>query len=96
LILYASAKGKSATITFIASILVIIGTFFAHYDFTMAGQIVSVLYPLGMTTEHSTMYLSYTPTIAEWFIIAGGYGVLSLLFLLGEAIFKFPISEKTE
>lgn len=96
LILYASAKGKSATITFIASILVIAGTYVAHYDFTMAGQIVSVLHPLGMTTEHSTMYLSYTPKIAEWLIIAGGYGVLSLLFLLGEAIFKFPISEKAE
>jgi hypothetical protein len=42
------------------------------------------------------MYLSYTPKIAEWLIIAGGYGVLFFLFFLGEAVFRFPISEKTE
>jgi molybdopterin-containing oxidoreductase family membrane subunit len=95
-ILLAASKGKSATVVFIASALVIIGTFSSHYDFCIAGQIVPVWQAFAVRPEYAPMYAHYHPSMIEILTVMGAYGLLFFLFFLGEGIFKFRINGKAE
>ncbi len=95
-ILLAASKGKSATVAFIASIFVLIGTFFSHYDFCIAGQIVPVWQAFGVRPEYAPMYAHYHPSGVEVLTTIGAFGLLFFLFFLGEGIFKFRINGKAE
>jgi len=77
---------KNMKTLFYASLSMIIGIFFMRYDLVVIGHIVPVLYELHVR-EFSGL-LSYTPSLHEIMISAGGFGIAFILFLIGEKFFK--------
>ena len=66
-----------------AALMVLVGAYFQRYDLVVAGQIV----PIYNGFDDLPTYFSYVPSVAEFLIALGGFGVIGLGFLLGERFF---------
>ncbi len=71
---------------FVASCLMIVGIFFMRYDLVVVGQVVPVLYEVGVR-EYSGL-LHYVPSLHEVMLSVGGVGIVLTAFLVGEKVFK--------
>ncbi|MGB4598956.1 MAG: NrfD/PsrC family molybdoenzyme membrane anchor subunit [Trichlorobacter sp.] len=85
LVLFILSKGRNLKIMLIASISMIIGIFVMRFNLVYLGQSLPVYYDLGVN-EFKEM-LTYSPSIYEIIIAAGGFGMTAFFFLLGEKVF---------
>lgn len=67
----------------LAALMVLVGQFFSRYNLVVAG----VILPQYAGYSDVPSYYSYSPTIAEYLLVVGGLGIVSLGFLVGEKIF---------
>ncbi len=86
LALLLSSKCKNLKMSFLASVLMIIGIFFMRYDLVVLGQVVPAFHELGVN-EFQGLH-PYMPSFHEIMIVIGGMGIVAAGFLLGERIFK--------
>jgi len=89
LVLIFITKAKNYTILFISSIICIVGIFYMRYDLMLAGQIVPLWHEIGATSAQH--YISYSPSIAEVLVFAGGLSFVGLLYLFGEKVFQLDV-----
>ncbi|MBI1920006.1 MAG: polysulfide reductase NrfD [Geobacter sp.] len=85
LILFYLSRGRNLNMMLIGAVSMIVGIFVMRYDLVIVGQIVPVFHELGVNEyKHN---LSYFPSLYEWVITLGGFGITAFLFLLGEKLF---------
>jgi molybdopterin-containing oxidoreductase family membrane subunit len=84
LILY--TRFKNINVSFIASVMMVIGIFFMRYDLVIVGQIVPAYHELGINDVPEL--LSYMPSLHEIMITIGGMGIVASAFLIGERVFR--------
>ena len=77
------SRMKSQQALVAAALMVLVGAYFQRYDLVVAGQIV----PIYTGFDDLPTYFSYVPSVAEFLIALGGFGVVGLGFLLGERFF---------
>lgn len=85
LILFILSKGRNLKLMLIASLSMVVGIFVMRFNLVYLGQALPVYYDLGVN-EFKEM-LHYSPSVYEWVITAGGFGLTALLFLIGEKVF---------
>ena len=85
LVLFILSKGRNLKLMLIASLSMVIGIFVMRFNLVYLGQSLPVYYDLGVN-EFKEM-LHYSPSVYEWVITAGGFGLTALLFLIGEKVF---------
>lgn len=85
LVLFILSKGRNLKLMLIASLSMVIGIFVMRFNLVYLGQSLPVYYDLGVN-EFKEM-LHYSPSVYEWIITAGGFGLTALLFLIGEKVF---------
>lgn len=85
LVLFILSKGRNLKLMLIASLSMVVGIFIMRFNLVALGQSVPVYYDLGVNEFKELM--SYTPSLYEMIISAGGFGLTALLFLLGEKVF---------
>ncbi|MCE1227585.1 MAG: polysulfide reductase NrfD [Geobacteraceae bacterium] len=85
LVLFILSKGRNLKLMLIASLSMIVGIFVMRFNLVYLGQALPVYYDLGVN-EFKEM-LHYSPSVYEWVITAGGFGLTALLFLIGEKVF---------
>jgi len=85
LVLFILSKGRNLKLMLIASLSMVIGIFVMRFNLVYLGQSLPVYYDLGVN-EFKEM-LRYSPSVYEWIITAGGFGLTALLFLIGEKVF---------
>ena len=85
LVLFILSKGRNLKLMLIASLSMVVGIFVMRFNLVYLGQALPVYYDLGVN-EFKEM-LHYSPSIYEWIITAGGFGLTALLFLIGEKVF---------
>ena len=83
-------KFKNLKISFLASILAIIGVFFARFDGIIGGQLVKVESEFLGKIE----YGSYTPTLAEITIFISAIGVMLFIYALGRAFLDLEVKDE--
>ncbi len=67
----------------LAALMVLVGQFFSRYNLVVAGVIV----PQYSGFNDVPAYFTYSPTVAEYLLVVGGFGVVTLGFLVGENVF---------
>lgn len=77
------SRMKSISALFNSAVMILVGAFFQRYDIVVAGQIV----PVFPGWNEMPTYLSYVPSLAEFLVTLGGFGVVGVGFLLGERFF---------
>ncbi len=77
------SRMKSQQALVAAALMVLVGAYFQRYDLVVAGQIV----PIYTGFDDLPTYFSYVPSVAEFLVALGGFGVVGLGFLLGERFF---------
>jgi molybdopterin-containing oxidoreductase family membrane subunit len=82
---------RNVNMSFLASVLMIIGIFFMRYDLVVEGQIVPVFHELGVNEYRGLLH--YLPSLHEIMIITGGMGIVASAFLIGERVFNGHKSE---
>ncbi len=82
---------KSIRTIMIASVMVLVGSFFHRYDLVIVGQIV----PKYSGWNNSLELLSYTPSIVELLIVMGALSLTGAGFLLGERFLGRAFRKKT-
>ncbi|MGE0918165.1 NrfD/PsrC family molybdoenzyme membrane anchor subunit [Trichlorobacter lovleyi] len=85
LVLFILSKGRNLKLMLIASLSMVIGIFVMRFNLVYLGQSLPVYYDMGVN-EFKEM-LRYSPSVYEWIITAGGFGLTALLFLIGEKVF---------
>ncbi len=90
-IIILAVRGKNMPALFVASVFGIIGIFFMRYDLVVVGQIVPHFFSLNIVGQPS-LY-SYTPSLHEIMVTSAGFGLCSMLFLMGERMFRGHLSE---
>ncbi len=90
-IIILAVRAKNMSALFVASVSCIIGIFFMRYDLVVVGQIVPPFHALNIVGQPS-LY-SYTPSLHEVMVTLGGFGLCSMLFLMGERMFRGHLSE---
>ncbi len=90
-IIILSVRAKNMPALFVASIFGIIGIFFMRYDLVVVGQIVPHFHTLNIVGQPS-LY-PYTPSLHEVMVTLGGFGLCTMLFLMGERMFRGHLSE---
>jgi molybdopterin-containing oxidoreductase family membrane subunit len=85
-VLLIKTRFKSINVSFIASIMMVLGIFFMRYDLVIVGQIVPAYHELGV--NESSHLLHYMPSFHEIMIIVGGMGIVASAFFIGEKVFK--------
>ena len=85
-ILLLASKFKNVKVSFLASVLMIVGIFFMRYDLVVFGQVVPAYHDLGVN-EFKDLH-TYFPSFHEIIVTIGGMGVVAAGFLLGERVFK--------
>lgn len=85
LVLFILSKGRNLKLMLIASLSMVVGIFVMRFNLVYLGQALPVYYDLGVN-EFKEM-LHYSPSVYEWIITAGGFGLTALLFLIGEKVF---------
>lgn len=81
-----STRFRNVNMSFLASVLMVMGIFVMRYDLVVEGQIVPVFHELSVN-EYKGL-LSYSPSFHEIMIVIGGMGIVASAFLLGERVFK--------
>ncbi len=79
-------KFRNVNMSFLASVLMVIGIFIMRYDLVVEGQIVPVFHELDVN-EYKQL-LHYVPSFHEIMITIGGMGIVASAFLIGERVFK--------
>lgn len=90
-VLIMAARAKNLKTLAIASASCLIGIFFMRYDLVVVGQIVPHFHGMGIVGLPE--YFSYTPSLHEILVTAGGIGLAGMGFLMGERLFKGHLSE---
>lgn len=85
-VLLLTSQCKNVNMSFLASVLMIIGIFFMRYDLVVLGQVVPALHELGVN-EFKELH-RYMPSVHEIMVVIGGMGIVAAGFLLGERVFK--------
>jgi len=75
----------------IVSGLALLAIFVMRYDLVVVGQIVPHYHGLGIVDMPH--YYSYTPSLYEWLVVLGGFGLCGMLFFMGERIFRGHVDE---
>lgn len=86
-----AVRAKNLTALFIASVSAVIGIFFMRYDLVVVGMLVPHFHGMGITDLPHLF--SYTPSLHEIMVVVGGMGLCSMLFLMGERLFRGHLSE---
>lgn len=86
MVLLIVSKGTNLPLIFIAAVSGLIGTYFMRYDLVIVGQLMP--HYSGMGLVDYPQHFTYTPTLHELIITAGGFGLWGFLFMLGEKVFK--------
>lgn len=84
-------KGRNMHALFVASVAGMVGIFFMRYDLVIVGQLVPAYHGMGLVDYPEL--LSYTPSLHENLIVAGGIAFCGLVFLMGEKLFRGHLSE---
>ncbi|MCX5864049.1 MAG: polysulfide reductase NrfD [Deltaproteobacteria bacterium] len=77
------SRMKSQQALSAAALMVLVGAYFQRFDIVVAGQIV----PIYNGFDELPTYFSYIPSVSEFLIALGGFGLVGLGFLLGERFF---------
>ncbi len=85
-------RGRNMTAIFIASVLGIIGIFIMRYDLVIVGQLIPHYHGMGLV-DYPEVF-SYSPSLHENLVVAGGIAFCLMLFLLGEKLFRGHLSEE--
>ncbi len=85
-------RGKNMAAIFLASLLGIIGIFIMRYDLVIVGQLIPHYHGMGLVDYPE--YFSYSPTLHENLVVAGGVAFCFMMFLLGEKLFRGHLSEE--
>ena len=85
-------KGRNMNALFIASFAGMVGIFFMRYDLVIVGQLVPAYHGMGLVDYPHL--LTYTPSLHENLVVAGGIAFCGLVFLMGEKLFRGHLSEK--
>ncbi len=84
-------KGRNMGAIFFASVLGIIGIFIMRYDLVIVGQLIPHYHGMGLVDYPE--YFSYSPTLHENLVVAGGIAFCVMVFLIGEKLFRGHVSE---
>jgi len=84
-------RGRNMTALFVASVAGMVGIFFMRYDLVVVGQLVPHFHGMGLV-DYPHLF-EYMPSLHEFAITAGGLGLCTMLFLMGERMFKGHLSE---
>lgn len=84
-------KGRNMNGLFIAALAGMIGIFFMRYDLVIVGQLVPAFHGMGLVDYPNL--LTYSPSLHEVLVVAGGIAFCGLMFLLGEKLFRGHLSE---
>ncbi len=68
----------------VSSALILVGTLMIHMEILLAGQ----SHPVGPKAEQYPEFISYFPSIWEWFVFMFALAVMLLLYTLGERYLK--------
>lgn len=90
-IIILAVRAKNLTALFIASVSAVIGIFFMRFDLVVVGMLVPHFHGMGITDLPHLF--SYTPSLHEIMVVVGGMGLCSMLFLMGERLFRGHLSE---
>ncbi len=85
-------RGRNMTAIFIASLLGIVGIFIMRYDLVIVGQLIPHYHGMGLVDYPE--YFTYSPTLHENLVVAGGVAFCFMMFLLGEKWFRGHLSEE--
>jgi Ni/Fe-hydrogenase subunit HybB-like protein len=85
-IIILGVRAMSMAGLFIASLSAIIGIFIMRYDLVVVGQLIPHYHGMGLVDYPE--YFTYTPTLHENLVVAGGFGFCFMLFMLGEKMFR--------
>jgi len=83
-------KGRNMNALFAASLAGMVGIFFMRYDLVIVGQLVPHYHGMGLVDYAD--FLSYTPSLHEHLVVMGGVAFCLMLFLMGEKLFRGPVS----
>lgn len=83
LLLIVMTRMQSMHAMSLAALMVLVGQFFSRFNLVVAGLIVPQFYGYG----DYPLYLAYTPTMVEWSLVIGGFGLVGCGFLAGERVF---------
>jgi len=67
----------------LAALMVLVGQFFSRYNLVVTGLIV----PQYLGYDNLPLYQRYAPSVPEYLLVIGGFGVIGCGFLLGERSF---------
>ncbi|MFW2368172.1 MAG: NrfD/PsrC family molybdoenzyme membrane anchor subunit [Desulforhopalus sp.] len=84
-------RGRNMHALFIASLAGMVGIFFMRYDLVIVGQLVPPYHGMGLVDYPHL--LTYTPSLHENLVVAGGIAFCGLVFLMGEKLFRGHVSE---
>jgi Ni/Fe-hydrogenase subunit HybB-like protein len=84
-------RGRNMNALFIASLAGMVGIFFMRYDLVIVGQLIPAFHGMGLVDYPEL--LTYSPTLHENLVVAGGVAFCVLIFLVGEKLFRGHISE---
>lgn len=90
LALIIKGKFKNATLSAIAAIFIVVGAFFGRFDSVVSGQLVRV----ESEFIPNLALASYIPSMAEISIFVSGFGLMMLIFELGNIFFKLDDGEQ--
>lgn len=82
-ILLLTAQGRSGRIL-TAGLMTIIGVFAMRYDLVIAGQMIPIEVVNVPIPLPGWVYHQYSPSFAEWSIVALGFGLAGFAYILGE------------
>lgn len=92
-VLLMTAQGRSGRI-FLAALMTLTGVFFMRYDLVIAGQIIPIEVINAVVLPSVWTYYEYSPSFAEWAIVALGFGLAGLGYLLGERLLHLDNASK--
>ncbi|HIJ78809.1 MAG: polysulfide reductase NrfD [Desulfobulbaceae bacterium] len=80
LVIMTLSRMKSVSALTTAAIMILIGAYFQRYDLVVAGQIIPVFNADG-TMQNA---LAYMPSLTEFLVALGGFGVVASGYMFGE------------
>ncbi len=86
-----AVRAKNIPVMAIVSGVALLSIFVMRYDLVVVGQIVPHFHGLNIVGQPH--YYSYTPSLNEWLIVLGGFGLCGMLFFIGERIFRGHVDE---
>ncbi|MFV0437144.1 MAG: NrfD/PsrC family molybdoenzyme membrane anchor subunit [Desulfopila sp.] len=92
-LLLLATRMRSPQALSLAGLMVLVGQLFSRYNLVVAGLAV----PQYPGYDDLPQYLHYAPSVAEYLLVVGGFGVIGCAFLLGERCFAAVFhTEQTE